>query len=185
VLHLIFFAAFTSCAIAAVPRRTRANNFPGRCRIRGDPFVDQAPGLTSGPGTNQDGGDSRPFIRRNVMPQYMLSVHDDGTQPFESIPQEELQQVYADVNAFNDEVRAAGKWVFAGGLEPIETSTVVDGTVESPVITDGPFSESKEQLGGFWVITAADLDEALDWATRGSKACHGKVEVRPFAPDAG
>jgi hypothetical protein len=81
---------------------------------------------------------------------------------------------------FNDQVRKAGKWVFAGGLQPIEASTLVDGTGESPVITDGPFSESKEYLGGFWIITAADLDEALDWAARGSKACHGKVEVRPF-----
>ena len=119
------------------------------------------------------------------MPQYMLSVHHDGTEDFDSIPQEELQQMFADVDAFNDEVRQAGKWVFAGGLEPIEATTLVDGTGESPVITDGPFSESKEYLGGFWVITAADLDEALDWAARGSKACRGKVEVRPFQPDAG
>ena len=70
------------------------------------------------------------------------------------------------------------------GAEPIAT-TLVDGTGESPVITDGPFSESKEYLGGLWVITAADLDEALDWAARGSKACRGKVEVRPFHPAAG
>lgn len=117
------------------------------------------------------------------MPQYMLSVHDTGE--FDSIPQDEMQQIFADVDAFNDEVREAGKWVFAGGLEPIASATLVDGTGESPVITDGPFSESKEHLGGFWVISAADLDEALDWAARGSKACHGKVEVRPFAPDAG
>jgi hypothetical protein len=116
------------------------------------------------------------------MPEYMLSVHDDGTQEFASMPQEELQQVFADVDAFNDEVKQAGKWVFAGGLEPIESATVVDGTGESRVITDGPFSESKEHLGGFWVITAADLDEALDWAARGSKACRGRVEVRTFAP---
>jgi hypothetical protein len=119
------------------------------------------------------------------MPQYMLSVHHDGTEDFDSIPQEELKQMFADVDAFNDEVREAGKWVFAGGLEPIAATTLVDGTGESPVITDGPFSESKEYLGGFWVITAADLDDALDWAARGSKACRGKVEVRTFQPDAG
>jgi hypothetical protein len=118
------------------------------------------------------------------MPQYMLSVHGSADE-FDSMSPEEMQQIYADVDAFNDKVREAGKWVFAGGLEPIEASTLVDGTGESPVITDGPFSESKEHLGGFWVISAADLDEALDWAARGSKACHGKVEVRPFAPDAG
>jgi hypothetical protein len=114
------------------------------------------------------------------MPEYMLSVHHDGTENFESLPQEELQRMFAEVDVFNDQVRKAGKWVFAGGLQPIEASTLVDGTGESPVITDGPFSESKEYLGGFWIITAADLDEALDWAARGSKACHGKVEVRPF-----
>jgi hypothetical protein len=114
------------------------------------------------------------------MPQYMLSVVDDGTGTLDKMPKEELQQIMADVDAFNDAVREAGKWVFAGGLEPIEASTVVDGRGESPVITDGPFSESKEYLGGFWIISVADLDEALDWAARGSKACAAKVEVRPF-----
>jgi hypothetical protein len=114
------------------------------------------------------------------MPQYMLSVVQDGTEGFDKMPKEELQQITADIDAFNDAVREAGKWVFAGGLEPIEASTVVDGRGESPVITDGPFSESKEYLGGFWIISAADLDEALDWAVRGSKACGAKVEVRPF-----
>ena len=118
------------------------------------------------------------------MSQYMLSVHG-AADDFASMSPEEMQQIYAEVDAFNDEVRKAGKWVFAGGLEPIGASTVVDGTGESRVITDGPFSESKEHLGGFWVITADDLDEALDWAARGSKACHGKVEVRPFAADPG
>ena len=79
-----------------------------------------------------------------------------------------------------EQVRAAGKWVFAGGLEPIESSTTVDNVNGDRIVTDGPFSESKEYLGGFWVIEAADLDEALDWAQRGSQACQGKVEVRPF-----
>jgi hypothetical protein len=119
------------------------------------------------------------------MPQYMLSVHHDGTENLASMPEEELQQIFADVDVFNDAVREAGKWVFAGGLEPIEATTLVDGSGESPVITDGPFSESKEHLGGFWVVTAGDLDEALVWAARGSKACRAKVEVRPFQPDAG
>jgi hypothetical protein len=70
--------------------------------------------------------------------------------------------------------------VFAGGLHSPNTATVVDGTGDEPVTTDGPFSEAKEQIGGFWVIEAADLDEALALAARGSKACRGKVEVRPF-----
>ena len=117
---------------------------------------------------------------RNAMPKYMLSVLNDPGVDFASLPEEELKQIGADIDAFNDIVREAGKWVFAGGLEPIEATTGVDGRGESPVITDGPFSESKEYLGGFWIIEAADLDEALDWAARGSKACRAKVEVRPF-----
>jgi hypothetical protein len=116
----------------------------------------------------------------DAMPQYMLSVHNDPETDFESLPEEELKQIDADIDAFNDTVRKAGKWVFAGGLGPIGSATTVDGTGDAPVITDGPFSESKEYLGGFWMITADDLDEALDWAGRGSKACRAKVEVRPF-----
>lgn len=114
------------------------------------------------------------------MTQYMLSVHHDGTEDFESMDPAELQQIFADVDAFNDEVRTAGKWVFAGGLQPIESSTTVDNTEGKAIVSDGPFAESKEYLGGFWIIEAADLDEALDWAQRGSAACRGKVEVRPF-----
>ena len=79
------------------------------------------------------------------------------------------------------EVQAAGSWVFAGGLHPITTATVVDASkAGDPVITDGPYAESKEQMGGFWVIEAANLDEALEWARKGSAACEGPVEVRPF-----
>ena len=63
---------------------------------------------------------------------------------------------------------------------PIESATTVDARGDAPVITDGPYSESKEYLGGFWIINADDLDEALDWARRGSKACRGRIEVRPF-----
>jgi len=114
------------------------------------------------------------------MTQYMLSVHHDGTEDFESMAPEELQRIFAAVEAFNDEVRAAGKWVFAGGLAPIESATTVDNTKGQALVTDGPFAESKEFLGGFWIIEAADLDEALDWAQRGSAACAGRVEVRPF-----
>ena len=114
------------------------------------------------------------------MTQYMLSVHHDGTEDFESMSEDELQKVFADVEAFNEEVRTAGKWVFAGGLESIESATTVDNVHGEKIVTDGPFSESKEFLGGFWIIEAADLDEALDWAQRGSLACQGKVEVRPF-----
>ena len=75
---------------------------------------------------------------------------------------------------------ADGYWVFAGGLEPVSSATVVDGQGEKPVVTDGPYLETKEALGGFWVIDVPDLDVALKLAAEGSKACRGKVEVRPF-----
>lgn len=112
------------------------------------------------------------------MTQYMLSVHHDGTEVF---PEgEEMQAVFAAVDTFNQKLQAQGVWVFAGGLESIESSTTVDATGAEPLVVDGPFAESKEYLGGFWVIEAPDLDAALAWATEGSAACRGKVEVRPF-----
>lgn len=117
------------------------------------------------------------------MTLYMLSVHHDGSEDFESMDPAEMEKTFAAVDAFNQEVQAAGKWVFAGGLEPIESATTVDNTSGSKLVTDGPFSESKEYLGGFWVIRADDLDDALEWAQRGSAACGGRVEVRPFQGD--
>lgn len=116
------------------------------------------------------------------MAQYMLSV--PGSVDDEMPSEEVIQKMFADVEQFNQRVRDAGKWVFAGGLEPITTSTVVDATGDSPTVTDGPYSEAKEFLGGFWIIEAADLDEALQWAKEGSAACGGAVEVRPFQGEA-
>jgi hypothetical protein len=116
------------------------------------------------------------------MTQYLLSVwHDRDATPEDIYPtEEERQEAYAATGAFNEELRASGSWVFAGGLHSPSTATVVDGTGTDPVTTDGPYSESKEQIGGFWVVEAPDLDAAIDLAARGSKACGGKVEVRPF-----
>ena len=94
-----------------------------------------------------------------------------------------MDRIYKAVDDFNDKVKSEGAWVFAGGLEPIEAATTVDGTKSDPIVTDGPFAESKEYLGGFWVIEAPDLDAALTWAKEGSAACAGKVEVRPFQPE--
>ena len=112
------------------------------------------------------------------MTQYLLSVwHAEG----DPVPlEDEIQEMFAAVDQFNDELRTSGAWVFAGGLHPPSTATVVDGTGSEVVTTDGPYSESKEQIGGFWVIEAPDLDAALDLAARGSSACRGRVEVRPF-----
>jgi hypothetical protein len=114
------------------------------------------------------------------MAQYLLSVHHDGTAHDEAPSAEEMSSVFGAVDRFNATLQAEGAWVFAGGLMPIEQATTVDNTGDTPVITDGPFAESKEYLGGFWVIEAADLDAALAWAKEGSKACAERVEVRPF-----
>lgn len=112
------------------------------------------------------------------MTQYLLSVH--SVEGDEDPAPEVIQEMYAAVDAFNAELQASGAWVFAGGLHPADTATVVDGTGTEVVTTDGPFAETKEHLGGFWVVEAPDLDAALAFAARGSKACQGPVEVRPF-----
>jgi hypothetical protein len=112
------------------------------------------------------------------MRQYLLSVHMVDGEPAPSGA--EMQRAYAAVEAFNAELQSAGAWVFAGGLYPPDTATVVRGQGGRVVTTDGPFPAAKEQLGGIWVIGAADLDAALAWAAKGSAACGRPVEVRPF-----
>jgi hypothetical protein len=116
------------------------------------------------------------------MKQYLLAVHSVEGEPTPS--EAEMQRAYKAVDALNDEIKSAGAWVFAGGLHPPSTATVVRSQGGQVVTTDGPFAETKEQLGGFWVIRAADLDAALAWAAKGSEACGGPVEVRPFQDDA-
>ncbi len=112
------------------------------------------------------------------MTQYLLSVHMVEGEPVP--PPDVIAEMYKNVDVFNDEVKAAGAWVFAGGLHPSDTATTVRVTNGEVLTTDGPFAETKEQLGGFWVIEAADLDAALAWAAKGAAACQGPVEVRPF-----
>jgi hypothetical protein len=73
-----------------------------------------------------------------------------------------------------------GAWVFGGGLHPASTATVVRAQGGETMITDGPYAETKEQIGGFWVIEAPDLDAALEWARKATVACRGPIEVRPF-----
>ena len=115
------------------------------------------------------------------MTQYLLSVHiDEGAEPPEWI-----EEAYRDVDALNEEIKAEGAWVFGGGLHPTDTATVVRVEGSEVITTDGPFAETKEQLGGFWIIEAADLDAALAWAAKATKACRAPVEVRPFQEDAG
>jgi hypothetical protein len=105
--------------------------------------------------------------------QYLVSVITDSADL--ANPEEE-----AAIDVFNDRLQAEGHWVFAGGLAAPSAATVIDNRGEEPVVTDGPFLESKEFLIGFWIIQAADLDVALKLAAEGSKACNRKVEVRPF-----
>jgi hypothetical protein len=112
------------------------------------------------------------------MTQYLLAVHHSPDAP--PPPPEDMQKAFRQVDVFNEELQAAGAWVFAGGLHPPSIATVVRVEGGETITTDGPFAETKEQLGGFWIITARDLDAALAWAAKGSAACMGPVEVRPF-----
>jgi len=111
------------------------------------------------------------------MTQYMLAVHHDGTDQY---PPDEMQTVFETVDRFNKQLQDDGSWVFGGGLEWIDAATTVDATSDEVITSDGPFAETKEYIGGFWVIEAADLDVALKIAAGASKACRQAVEVRPF-----
>ena len=110
------------------------------------------------------------------MTQFMLAVHDDGN-PY---PADEMQTVYDTVDRFNQQLQADGYWVFGGGLQPVDVARTVDATGDEVITTDGPYAESKEHLGGFWIIEAPDLDVAQKLAAEASAACRGPVEVRPF-----
>ena len=112
------------------------------------------------------------------MTQYLLAVHSVEGEPMPS--EEQMQRAYKDVDALNAEIQSAGVWVFAGGLQPPSSATVVRAQGGEVVTTDGPFAETKEQLGGFWIIDVPDLDAALDWARKATVACGDPVEVRPF-----
>lgn len=120
------------------------------------------------------------------MAEYLLSVHmiegtdygPDGTGGYSD--EEEMERAFAQTDAFNQKLRDSGQWVFAGGLQAPDIATVVDATGSQTTITDGPYSEAKEHIGGFWIIDVPDLDTALALATEASAACIGAVEVRPF-----
>ena len=113
------------------------------------------------------------------MTQYLLSVHgSDETNA--AVTPDAMQRMFKQVDAFNTELQASGSWVFAGGLHSATTATVVRSADGKVVTTDGPYLETKEHIGGFWIIDAPDLDAALSWAAKGSEACEGAVEVHPF-----
>ncbi|HXA41501.1 MAG TPA: YciI family protein [Candidatus Solibacter sp.] len=116
------------------------------------------------------------------MKQYMISV--PWVENLVAMPDDQRAKIMADVDVVNAELQAAGAWVFAGGLYPPDTATVVQVKDGEVLTTDGPFAESKEHIGGFWVIQAADLDAALAWAAKATRACAAPVEVRPFQEEA-
>jgi hypothetical protein len=116
------------------------------------------------------------------MNQYLLSVwHDNDYEADFTDP--EVQEQMARTGRFNEELQAAGAWVFANGLHNASSATVVREVGGDISMTDGPYAETKEQMGGFWVIEADDLDAALAWAGKATVACGAPVEVRPFHGD--
>jgi hypothetical protein len=111
------------------------------------------------------------------MRQYLLSViQPDGPAPEPEV----LEEIGRRLDALNEEMRAAGAWVFAGGLHPPSTATVVRVTGGEVLVTDGPFAEGKEHVGGFTIVNAPDLDAALAWGGKLAKATTLPIEVRPF-----
>jgi len=110
---------------------------------------------------------------------YMMGVRHDESVPLPTGA--DLEAMFTRVGEVNDQMKSTGIWVFAGGLTSSDSATVV--RVEengATTMTDGPFAETKEQLGGFWVIEVADLDAALAWAEKCAEACGAPIEVRPF-----
>jgi hypothetical protein len=110
------------------------------------------------------------------MKTYLLSLYSPPGPPPEDL---DLTQVMADLEVVNNDIRAAGGWVFAGGLGDLESATVIRAHGDV-LVTDGPFLEAKEHLGGISVVRAPDLDVVMGWATRIAKATGLPVEVRPF-----
>ena len=112
------------------------------------------------------------------MSQYLIAVYDHPDT--RTRPEEEMTEIFAAVDAVNRKAMEDGIFVFAGGLHDQSATTTVDARSGSPEITDGPYLESKEYLGGFWVIDVPDLDAALQWAREAAVACRQPLEVRPF-----
>ena len=112
------------------------------------------------------------------MTQYLVAIHHpDDYDPLIA----EDEAMHRDIDALNDEMKAAGVRVFVGGLQPAGSAKSVRVKADGQVlVTDGPYIESKEHVGGFWVLEAANLDEALMWGRKAAVACRAPVEVRPF-----
>jgi hypothetical protein len=126
-------------------------------------------------------GASGPAKETVTMPQYLLSVWFD--EPYDDdidLSAPETQRQMAPIDELNAEMERAGAWVFAAGLQPVSSATVVRAGAGGDIsMTDGPYAETKEQMGGLWIIEAADLDAVLEWAAKATVACGQPIEVRP------
>ena len=115
------------------------------------------------------------------MTRYLLSVHTVEGEARDPMTDEDMQQTYKQVLLIEEEMKSAGAWVFSGRLHEPDTATVVRQSDGDVLTTDGPFAESKEHLGGFYIIEADDLDAALAWASKVTEVIKTPIEVRPFA----
>src|SRR6266550_2320707 len=114
------------------------------------------------------------------MTQYLLSVHSVEGEARDPMSDEEMRQFMERVGVLEKEMKSAGAWLFGGALHEADTATVVRVSDDEVLTTDGPFAESKEHLGGFYIIEAEDLDAALAWASKTTAAVSKPIEVRPF-----
>jgi hypothetical protein len=114
------------------------------------------------------------------MPQYILSVHSVDGQAREPMTDEEMKSMVTRVRALEDEMKSAGAWVFGGRLQQPDTATVVRVSDGEVLTTDGPFAETTEHLGGFYIVEAEDLDDALSWAAKTAGCVNTAIEVRAF-----
>ncbi|CAN5483805.1 YciI family protein [soil metagenome] len=111
------------------------------------------------------------------MTQYLLSIYQpDGAPPEPEV----MAEIGRKLGQLNDDIKAAGSWVFTGGLHSASSATVLRPGGNDVVISDGPYVEGKEHLGGLWIIDAPDLDAALEWGRRATEATTLPIEVRPF-----
>jgi hypothetical protein len=124
-------------------------------------------------------------MRRSTVAQYLLSVHSVEGEAPKPMTQEEMQQSYKQVMALQEDMKSRGAWVFGGRLTEPATATVVRISDSELLTTDGPFAEAREHLGGFYIIAASDLDEALDWASKVTEIISAPIEVRPFQDEPG
>ncbi len=110
------------------------------------------------------------------MTQYMIAIHHpDDFEPFS-----ESEQTGRDIDALNDEMKAAGVIRFVGGMRPVTAAKSVRVREGRPIVSDGPYLETKEHIGGFWVLEVATVEEAVEWGRKAAIACRAPVEVRPF-----